>query len=120
MRKVLLTGIVFIFCSITALAQPGASFVELPFTDLDSDHEYFDSIQFLYYHNILEGDQDKQTFRPDDTLNRAEMTAILARVANVEPTATDYNDCFPDVTEGWFEPYICWAKAEGYVQGYNV
>ncbi len=58
--------------------------------DVKMDHEYAAEIYEFYRAGILGGNDSKGTFLPEDTINRAEMTAILIRMfdASVRKTFT--------------------------------
>ncbi len=76
------------------------------------------AIQYLYDNGVISGYPDG-TFKPNNTLNRAELLKILAGGKNVKPTLDQgYKNCFPDVKEEWFAPYVCYAKEKGWVGGY--
>lgn len=80
-------------------------------------HQNETAIQYLYDNGIVQGYPDG-TFKPDNELNRAELMKILVLGAGYDPSTEDYNNCFPDVTDEWFAKYICFAKDQGWVQGY--
>jgi len=44
---------------------------------------------------------------------------ILAFSDLGEGELADYHDCFPDVQDEWFAPYVCYGKEMGWVQGYS-
>lgn len=84
--------------------------------------EYRLAVGVLYNVGIIEGFADG-TFRPETTVNRAQMAALIFRmfygddaVAPLRPTI------FPDVTEGsgawWARGVIAWAHGEGIVVGF--
>ncbi len=75
------------------------------------------AIQYLYTNNVISGYPDG-TFKPDNTVNRAELLKILVGGKGIQPTVEEYNNCFPDVKEEWFAPFVCYAKKQGWVGGY--
>ena len=76
------------------------------------------AIQYLYDNDVISGYPDG-TFKPDNTLNRAELLKILVGGKGVKPNIEEgYKNCFPDVKTEWFAPYVCYAKAQGWVGGY--
>lgn len=83
------------------------------FSDTDG-HAYEEAIQFVQDEGIVQGYID-ETFRPDAPINRAEFTKIV-----VEATVSDESgaECFPDVGNQWFAPFVCSAKRKGLVGGY--
>lgn len=86
------------------------------FPDVPTNHPNHTAINFLKDRNIIDGNPDG-TFKPENTLNRAELTKIAVLSAEL-PLVTDLN-CFPDVNEdAWFAPFVCTAKSFNIVQGY--
>ena len=79
--------------------------------------KYKNAIEFLYEQGIVQGYEDG-TFRPDYELNRAELVKFVAGVDGLELDAGEYQNCFPDVSEEWYAKYVCYAKSEGWIQGY--
>lgn len=75
------------------------------------------AIEYLNTKGVIGGYPDG-TFRPMNTVNRAELLKILVGGKGVSPTVETYNNCFPDVTTEWFAPFVCYAKEQGWVGGY--
>ena len=86
------------------------------FEDVGENHIYFDSIDYLETNGFAEG-YDDGTFLPDVKINRAEFLKIV--LENKSYFVSDSKDCFKDVTDQWFAPYICYAYENGYVNGYE-
>ncbi len=80
-------------------------------------HNNQKAIQYLKYNGIIDGYEDS-TFKPENTVNRAELLKILVGGKGVNPAVENFNNCFPDVTTEWFAPYVCYAKDAGWVEGY--
>lgn len=105
----------------------GGSYVpsgDNPFSDLPAEHTNSTAIVSLYEMGILQG-YENGTFKPDAKVNRAEFAKILAEAAGLDYAkyeASDVANCFGDVTDlpgHWFAPYVCAAKNEGWVNGYD-
>ena len=75
------------------------------------------AIEYLYSNSVISGYPDG-TFKPDKTVNRAELLKILVGGKGITPTVEEYHDCFPDVATEWFAPFVCYAKDKGWVGGY--
>jgi hypothetical protein len=75
------------------------------------------AIEWLYDNGIISGYPDG-TFRPRNGINRAELLKTLVAAKKVNLSAAQYKNCFPDVKEEWFAPFVCYAKEQGWVQGY--
>ncbi len=86
------------------------------FPDVRDDHVNAVGINNLTNGGVIAGYPDG-TFRPDGDINRAELTKMIVATAMV-PELSEYNNCFPDVKEEWFAPFICYAKDQGWVEGY--
>ena len=89
----------------------------LYFTDVRDNHTNVEGINQLYEDEVINGYNDG-TFKPDGEINRAELTKMVV-AAIKDPNENTYNNCFTDVKEEWFAPYICYAKDQGWVDGYD-
>lgn len=87
------------------------------FTDVLSGDNHSEAIQFLKENGIVGGHADG-SFRPLDTLNRAELMKIVVEGVGIAPSAEAYKNCFPDVKTDWYAKYVCYAKVRGWVSGY--
>jgi hypothetical protein len=87
------------------------------FKDLALGHKNTQAIEFLQETGVVGGYTDG-TFKPANRINRAELAKILVEAQGITPDATVYQNCFPDVKEEWFAPYVCYAKAAQWVNGY--
>ena len=84
----------------------------LDFSDV-ADSEYVQEIDSLAASRIVFGDGGK--FRPDATMTRAEVCALLAQALDLYSTA---NGCFTDVAKGsWYAPSVNAMAAIGLVSG---
>jgi len=114
MRK--LSGLLaaLILISVLPLSAARADLKAGPFTDVASDYVNAKAIDYLKTAGILQGYPDG-TYKPAAEINRAEFTKIV--VASLYKDARGKN-CFSDVKDEWYAPYICKAKAEGLIDGY--
>ncbi len=87
------------------------------FPDVSGDHEFAQSIKFMKDNNVFQGYPDG-TFQPDRVLNRAEQLKVYMLMHGIDPLASLYKNCFPDVKEDWYARYVCFAKEQGFVEGY--
>lgn len=87
------------------------------FDDLDFLSPYYQAISYLKENDIIGGYMDG-TFKPDNPLNRAELLKILVEAGGNDPSAENYNSCFPDVKTDWYARYICFAYEQGWISGY--
>jgi S-layer homology domain/GEVED domain/Bacterial Ig domain len=88
-----------------------------PFPDVSGDHMYVEAIQFMKDSGIFEGYPDG-TYQPDKVLNRAEQLKVYMLLHGLDPDADTYKNCFPDVKDEWFARFVCFAKVQGWVEGY--
>ena len=84
------------------------------FIDISSDNKNANAISYLKKSNVINGYSDG-SFKPENTVNRAELLKIL--IGNKYDT-TGSSNCFQDVKDEWFAPYVCYAKGQGWVEGY--
>jgi hypothetical protein len=93
---------------------------EQAYSDLSNGHVNFTAVAFLSEKGAI-GGYDDGTFRPEGKINRAELTKMVIAMMLGTPDAEDlaqYKNCFPDVNEEWFAPYVCLAKEQGWIAGY--
>jgi uncharacterized secreted protein with C-terminal beta-propeller domain len=96
----------------TAFAQTTSSTGSFP--DVSTAHVNNAAIEYLKEQGVIQGYPDG-TYQPAGEINRAEFIKIV-----VGSLYKDLNrkNCFPDVKDEWFAPYVCEAKARGIVAGY--
>lgn len=85
------------------------------FSDIGLAHPQANAIKYLKQNGIINGYNDG-SFKPENTVNRAELLKIL--IGTNLPSGT-YENCFKDVKQEWFAPYTCYAKEQGWIQGYS-
>ena len=98
--------------------QVSVTLAEWIFTDVSYMDEYYDAISVLTEEGIFKGYADG-SFQPDSDINRAELLKILIEGQGVTPDSSVYKNCFTDVKTDWYAKYVCYAKAEGWIQGYS-
>lgn len=88
----------------------------LDYSDVNSRSNAAVSISLLTEEGIVQGNPDG-TFRPQNTLNRAEFMEIVMNAQDDDLPAVT-RDCFPDVASTvWYAEPVCHAKTLGYVRG---
>lgn len=87
------------------------------YPDVSASHRSATAIHTLQAMDIMRGYPDG-SFGPDITLNRAELMKLLVESAEDTPDAEYYRDCFPDVRNEWYAPYVCYAAEQEWVGGY--
>lgn len=60
------------------------------------------------------------TFRPGNTLNRAEFLKIVLKSSpRLQEIPSRTHRCFPDVgRDDWFSPFVCFGQEQGIIAGY--
>jgi hypothetical protein len=111
LKKISVTSIVLFFLLSIFHVASAASLSDI------SGHKNETAIQYLYENNVISGYPDG-SFKPNTTVNRAELLKILVGGKNIQTSITEYNNCFPDVKNEWFAPYVCYAKSQNWVEGY--
>lgn len=90
-----------------------------PFPDVEESYAYVNAIEYLKEKGVITGYEDN-TFKPNKEISRAEFLKMaVGALEAVTPFSTVYNDCFSDVKEEWFAPYVCYALKKGWIQGYD-
>lgn len=97
---------------IISLSQP---LIAAGFSDVTGSHINIDAINYVEANGIVNGYPDG-TFKPDDTINRAEFTKIV--IESAFPNQASGSMCFPDVNDEWFAKYVCFAKNKNIIGGY--
>ena len=87
------------------------------FSDIPAGHMNYNAIAMLNEDEIIKGYADG-TFKPNGSVNRAELTKMVVAWMEKGVDISSYKNCFPDVKTEWFAPYVCYAKAQGWVSGY--
>ncbi len=91
------------------------------FSDLSSTSPYSKAIESLKDRGVVSGYADG-TFRESALVNRAEFLKIVlgSRLSVSGESLGAGSNCFDDVrTNDWFASWVCTAKAEGIVSGYD-
>ncbi len=97
--------------------RPEPPFTIEDFTDCDAEW-YQEGIDFMLRRGYMNG-VGKDTFAPDNTLNRAMVVTVLYRVDGT-PEA-EGSSAFADVAEGlWYSDAVAWAGETGIVNGINA
>ena len=95
----------------------GVGILESPFSDITLDSPHMNAILKIAEIGIISGYPDG-SFKPELQINRAEFLKILVEATKDESVFISGSNCFPDVTDEWFAPFVCYAKARDWVSGY--
>lgn len=114
----LLLILVFAFVSMCPFAQAA------DFTDVAEGNMHYDAISSLVESGVINGYEDG-TFKPDNTITRAEFSKLLA-VSSAptgyafSATTTNFSDIKDmNADHGWAVPYISYAVSTGAINGYT-
>lgn len=94
------------------------------FGDVADGDNYYEAIETLNKLGILTGDDNDNDgvmdFRPADSITRAEITVIVARIKGQTGAVAQTNTVFTDVpSTHWASGYIAQATNQGIVNGYG-
>lgn len=90
------------------------------YTDVAEDSAYYEAVESLSKLGIVTGYEDG-TYKPEETVTRAEMAALIARIQGYDETAKGgANTVFTDVPAShWASGYVAQASNQGIVNGYG-
>lgn len=90
------------------------------YSDVTEDSAYYEAVETLSKLDIFTGYEDG-TFKPEDTVTRAEMSALIARILGYDETAKGAaNTIFTDVpSTHWASGYIAQATNMNILNGYG-
>ncbi len=90
------------------------------YTDVTEDSAYYEAVESLSKLGIVTGYEDG-TYKPEETVTRAEMAALIARIQGYDETAKgSANTVFTDVPSShWASGYIAQASNQQIVNGYG-
>ncbi|MFH1012582.1 MAG: S-layer homology domain-containing protein [Candidatus Peregrinibacteria bacterium] len=89
------------------------------FTDVTATYVYAEPVLYFKEKGVVEGYENGRLL-PNELLNRAElMKIIVGQAVSGKPDERKYRNCFNDIHQEWFAPYICYAKEQGWVQGFS-
>ena len=120
-KNIVILFISFVLFFISSLLASAA------FSDVPPEHVNSDAIQYVQEKKIVNGYPDG-TFKPDQAINRAELTKIIVEAAlsySPEKDSTGYDIYslagvpFSDVEQGaWYIPYLRKAVEKNIINGY--
>lgn len=116
LKKVIALVAVFalVFTTVTAFASS--------FVDVEDSANYTEAVEALNKLGIITGDTNENgeaTYRPDDSVTRAEMAALVSRIQGFNASSQAATP-FADVpTTHWASGYIAAAAQTGIVNGYG-
>ena len=89
---------------------------EFPFTDVTTDHPFYEDIKYVYEKGLMQG-VSEDIFQSATTTTRGMIATILYRMEG-EPAVKNASS-FKDVADGMFySNAVAWAAANGIVNGY--
>lgn len=103
------------FLAVLAAVIWSAGYAQASFPDVPATHMHIQGINYGQANGIFEGYPDG-TFKPDNPVNRAEFTKIVLN--SLFPNQAKGSNCFPDVKNEWFAPFVCFAKDKNILEGY--
>ena len=113
MKKIITTAAI----TLTLLLSFSATAFAIAFTDIGG-HVYEPDIKYIGDKGIVQG-YDDGTYKPDALINRAEFTKIIIGAKLNGAPMPDAGSCFKDVKDEWFAIFVCYAKDNGIIKGYD-
>jgi hypothetical protein len=110
MKKILYTILIVAMILSSAITAYGVDFTDTAGT------KYEDAVDMLVEMNILNGYSDN-TYRPGNTVSRAEMAAIVIRTLGRSSYENMQTPSFSDTKGHWAEDYIAIAYSENIIKG---
>ncbi len=107
--------VILVVLSLLVAFLPALSLDAGAFSDVEYNDPNIDAINYLQANEIVDG-YDDGTYKPEANINRAEFLKIVMGATSYEPSG---EDCFKDVKDEWYAPYICKAKELKLVDGYS-
>jgi hypothetical protein len=122
MKKILLIAVLILTTFSQTVFAQGIIIDKTPTPELISlsdinGHPYENAIDYLLQKGIISGYPDG-TFKPNQTVNRAEFTKMIVNAAMTIDTSVSLSMCFPDVKDQWFARYVCFARIKQIISGY--
>ncbi|MGL5830883.1 MAG: S-layer homology domain-containing protein [Candidatus Altimarinota bacterium] len=111
-RILTILSAILLMLPVLASAQSAESF-----TDVSANNKNTRAIGWLKTNGVIAGYEDG-SFKPENSINRAELMKILVEGMGMTPDADTYKNCFSDVKEDWYAKYVCYAQSQGWVEGY--
>ncbi|TBL71073.1 S-layer homology domain-containing protein [Paenibacillus thalictri] len=96
------------------VSDKAATKSSIAYTDVASSHWAKDAIDQATKMGLMEG-YNGGSFKPEQTITRAEMAAILSRISG---NSASSGASFNDVNGHWAQSAVAQAKAAGYIDGY--
>ncbi len=115
MKRIIFAGSLIVFF-LSSFYLNSLSFAS-NFTDVDEESSIYLFSEYAYAKGIFEGYPDG-SLGVDSPINRAELAKVLVASLGEQPDLDSYNNCFTDVSEEWFAPWVCYGKEKGYWEGY--
>ncbi|MGI6014661.1 MAG: S-layer homology domain-containing protein [Oscillospiraceae bacterium] len=94
-----------------------ATIILIPFTDVSIEDWYFDAVQYVYEHDIMQGMENNQ-FCPMVSMSRAMLVTMLYRLAGCPAVDASASTYFTDVADTiWYADAVVWAVEQGITNG---
>lgn len=121
MSRIITLLVVFamVLSSVNVFAEETAKVTA--FSDVPSGTPVADAVAKLVGYGVINGYEDG-TFKPDNTITRAEFAAIITRFKGIEASSnatTGFADLDNDESRAWARPYVKAAADAGIINGFE-
>jgi len=106
------------FRLITDEARAAYWMQENPYHDVELQNWFNNAVSTMTHAGVFTGFPDG-TFAPNQSITRAEMTAVVVRFIERMDGVNLLGDHFSDISDHWAVEYINTAAVNGWVQGYS-
>lgn len=89
------------------------------FQDISPEDNNYTAVEYLFREGVLERDESK-LFNPAGVVSRFEWVQMLVELTGITPDKEKYKNCFSDVGKEQFAPAVCFAKEQGWLEGFGA
>ena len=115
MKKKILCMILAAVMLIGATVIPAtAAEGKMPFSDVKSGKWFYGAVEYVWKNDLMNG-LTKDTFGPNEPMNRAMLVTVLWRAE--QPPATQDTTPFTDLKAKWYKDAVTWAYNNNVVNG---
>lgn len=112
MKKIFTIPILLLVSIVLPIAANG-------FYDIQYAHPNYTAISYLSSYGRLNGFTDG-SFRPNEEITRASFVAMLVASLNLYADESEYEKCYSDIKNKWYENEVCYAKEHDWLDDLDI